>query len=264
MIFFLYALYAQHNKARKLLFSPKQTLIVAHRGLRSAELENTLEAFQAAFIHGVDGVEFDVQMTSDLVPMVFHDHNLKRLLGVEHTIDQLSFLELSKLRQSSEQYEKHYRIPSLHEVLLVMPENKLINIELKETTRIKGSRSIKAVLDVIAPFKEKLKIVISSFDPKILQLVSRCDDSYALGLLLDEKLTLGGFLQARSLLKRVDYLHPHIKLLSPALSKKIKRFGVPLIVWGHKKIGEEATVVDDCHAALISDCCLDLLACYRR
>lgn len=262
MIFFLHALQlnqSQKKRALKSLFAPGPTKIVAHRGLRSEHLENTLEALTCAFERGADGVEFDVQLSADMVPLVFHDRHLARLTGVDNTIDQLMAAEIVKLRQMSDAYAATYRIATLAEVLAVMPSDKLINIELKETTGMKGLKGMRAVLEVIEPHKKRLAIVISSFDPSILAMVHKLDSDYALGLLLDKKLTILSWANARSILNKVDYLHPHIDLMNQNLSSKIKKMGLGLILWGHKKLGQGDYLVRDQHTALISDACHELL-----
>ena len=56
---------------------------IAHRGLHDQDagvIENSLPAFQAAIASGY-GIELDVQLTSDGVPMVFHDYDMARLTG---------------------------------------------------------------------------------------------------------------------------------------------------------------------------------------
>ncbi len=238
-------------------------MIVAHRGLTSSHLENSLEALNEAFLQGADGVEFDVQLSLDLVPLVFHDRSLVRLTGVENNIDHVASMELAKLRQIHERYSSSYRIATLEEVLSAMPPGKLINVELKETTAMKGLKGIKRVLEKIAPHKKRLAIVISSFEPHILEMVADLDSDYALGLLLDKKLSPLSWLKAKRVLDKVDYLHPHIDLLNPVLSAKVKKMGINLILWGHKKVGQEAGFIDDRHTALISDVCGDLLGASR-
>src|SRR5262245_9456168 len=97
----------------KVIFDEQRTLIVAHRGLTCLDLENTLSALTAAFEVGADGVEFDVQLSKDLVPMVFHDRELLRLTGIDKNIDDVSYEELKKLQQKSERYEMSYPIATL-------------------------------------------------------------------------------------------------------------------------------------------------------
>lgn len=252
------------NREPKVKFDETRTLIVAHRGLTSVHLENTLAAFTSAFEAGADGVEFDVQLTRDLMPMVFHDRELARLVGVNNNIDDLSLEELRGLRQKSDRYAMDYPISTLEEVLTAMPEGKLINIELKETTGMKGALGMAKVLEVIAPFKHKLKIVISSFDAPILAMVDAQDPDYALGFLIDKVDTLLAYMNGRGIVDRVDFINPHIDLVDEKTSKWIKDRGVKLIFWGQTRLGEEDKFMSDNHTALISDVTVDLLQKYRK
>jgi len=231
-----------------------QVQIIAHRGLTSQHLENTLSALTSAFDSGADGVEFDVQLSKDQIPMVFHDRGLRRLVNKKANIDDLTGAELSKLSQRSKKYNNfRYAISTLNEVLSAMPANKLINIELKETTGLKGFDGMREVLKVIEPYKNKLNIVISSFDPEILHMVSKLDINYAIGLLIDKESTLEAFINGAIILDRIDFLHPHIDLVNKINFKKLKDPGMQLIIWGHKKMGQEVNFFGDNYAALISD-----------
>lgn len=51
----------------------------AHRGLCQHAPENTLGAFEAAVVYGCEGIELDVRLSKDGVPMVVHDKTLERL-----------------------------------------------------------------------------------------------------------------------------------------------------------------------------------------
>ncbi len=73
---------------------------IAHRGfhdMNKQRWENTLPAFKAARDRGF-GIECDVHMTADNVPLVFHDNNLKRLTGTEGSIYQKTAAEMQALR----------------------------------------------------------------------------------------------------------------------------------------------------------------------
>ena len=48
-------------------------LIMAHRGFRGVAPENTMAAFRAAVAAGADGIELDVHLTRDGVPVILHD-----------------------------------------------------------------------------------------------------------------------------------------------------------------------------------------------
>ena len=54
-------------------------LIIAHRGASALAPENTLAAFHRAIEDGAEGIEFDVRLAGDGVPVVFHDFSLQRI-----------------------------------------------------------------------------------------------------------------------------------------------------------------------------------------
>ena len=165
----LFAWFGRTKKNR--LSYDKPTLLIAHRGLTSRHVENSLKALTESFSVNADGVEFDVQLGSDVVPMVFHDRSLVRLTGISANIDDVTYSELSNIQFQCVGYEDVYSISSLEDILAVMPKQKLINIELKETVAIKGRVGVKSIIKIITEFKDQLNIVISSFDPKILSMV---------------------------------------------------------------------------------------------
>lgn len=74
--------------------------LVAHRGYAHRYPENTLVALEAAVAAGARYVEVDVQLTSDHVPVLFHDHDCRRLCGVPGTIDERSYAAVRGLRAS--------------------------------------------------------------------------------------------------------------------------------------------------------------------
>jgi glycerophosphoryl diester phosphodiesterase len=240
------------NGFKERIASKPKTLILAHRGLSSKHLENTVEALSEAMLAGVDGVEFDVQLSRDLLPLVFHDKNLARLTGINKDINSLLSSELTKIRQSSKRYSQSYAISSLEEVLAKLPDNTIANIELKESFR-ESMEGIRRLLDVTHAHRERLSIIISSFDPQILEMVAHVDQNVRLGLLIDNKEIATLFRLDKSLLRRISFLHPHILLLNPINSAIIRALNVNLIIWGHKKLGDEKFLLADGHYALISD-----------
>jgi len=73
-------------------------IIVAHRGLSSRYPENTRLAIEQAVLAGARAVEFDVQFTADLVPVLFHDPTLERLLGQQGRVMETPWKQLRKYR----------------------------------------------------------------------------------------------------------------------------------------------------------------------
>lgn len=71
--------------------------VIAHRGLVSAGVENSLEALEGAKKAGSDYVELDLILTKDNHFVVSHDNRLKRLAGVNKTIRNLTLKEVEHL-----------------------------------------------------------------------------------------------------------------------------------------------------------------------
>src|SRR6185295_1303429 len=72
-------------------------LIIGHRGASAVAPENTMAAFREAIAVGADGIEFDVRLASDGVPVVIHDSTLRRTGGLNQRVADLSSQELSKV-----------------------------------------------------------------------------------------------------------------------------------------------------------------------
>jgi len=71
--------------------------VIGHRGNRAFAPENTLESFLEAVALGVDAVEFDVHVSRDGVPVVFHDATLERTTDGIGTLASRSVAELKRL-----------------------------------------------------------------------------------------------------------------------------------------------------------------------
>ena len=145
--------------------------IWAHRGASSRHPENTLAAFKAAVAAGADGVEFDVQLTHDGVPVVIHDEKVDRTHVGEgwvqsHTLSQLQELK-SRLKKNPDPATT--RIPTLVEVLDVLqPGPQRINIELKNS--VKPYKTLESkVLKLVAERQLADRVVLSSFNHYSLQ-----------------------------------------------------------------------------------------------
>ena len=103
--------------------------LYAHRGLHdnaSDAPENSLAAFRKAVEKGF-GIELDVQLTKDLVPVVFHDFTLKRVCGVDKKVRELTFDQLQELRLCG----SDQRIPSIDQVLRLVKGRVPLIIEYK-------------------------------------------------------------------------------------------------------------------------------------
>jgi glycerophosphoryl diester phosphodiesterase len=76
---------------------PNACLIFAHRGANREAPENTRAAFNKALQYPIDGIETDVQLSLDGVPVLWHDWELDKLGHSGKCIDDFSFTQLEQM-----------------------------------------------------------------------------------------------------------------------------------------------------------------------
>jgi glycerophosphoryl diester phosphodiesterase len=119
------------------------------------------------------------------VPVVIHDDNLVRTTGKYGLVWDFEALELKKLNAAfGWPGHKLEPIPTLEETLRVLPDGAVTNVELKSGNPFSDRAFLEHVLDVLAPHKTRLQIVISSFDSGILLELKRMEAGYPISLLL--------------------------------------------------------------------------------
>jgi glycerophosphoryl diester phosphodiesterase len=107
--------------------------ICAHRGASYSHPENTLAALREAVRLGAHMIEFDVQLTKDIELVVIHDSSLDRTTNGSGKVSELTLEEIKRLDAGSWKNPKFKdeRIPTLTEVLKIMPKNVWLNVHLK-------------------------------------------------------------------------------------------------------------------------------------
>lgn len=142
------------------------TKVFAHRGASGYAPENTLEAFALAIRQGADGIELDVQLSSDGVPVVIHDETIDRVTDKTGYVKDYTLQELKELTVLKDRFPAYSqsKIPTLKEVLeAVKPSGIQVNIELK--TGIYWYPDIeKKVAEIVEETGMKDRIVYSSFN----------------------------------------------------------------------------------------------------
>ena len=153
-------------------YSPAVMIILGHRGYSAKYPENTLLSFQKAIDAGADGVELDVWLTSDGKVVVHHDENLKRTFGVDLKIKESQYNDLKDLRFEGE------KMPLLEEVYEVLPENTLINVEIKDRDAVPHT------LRIVKKYGAMERTIFSSFDFEALEKLRRLSKDARIGVLL--------------------------------------------------------------------------------
>ena len=109
--------------------APFMGVYYAHRGLHDNESdapENSMAAFRKAVDAGF-GMELDIQLSKDKVPVVFHDFTLKRVCGAEGKIKDYTLQELKEFRL----YGTKEQIPTLAQVLELVDGRVPLIVEFK-------------------------------------------------------------------------------------------------------------------------------------
>jgi glycerophosphoryl diester phosphodiesterase len=138
-------------------------LRLAHRGDWRKAPENSIVALQAAVaVPGCDGVEFDVRLSSDGVPVLLHDESLARVQGRRVRVDQLRASELEDMG-----------VPALADALTAIPHRAHIVVDLK------GIHD-RAVVEILAAGRGPglVRGVISSFHAETLERVGALAPSW--------------------------------------------------------------------------------------
>jgi len=111
---------------------------IAHRGCGDGTApENTVEAFEHALDCGIDMIELDVWLTKDSQVVVFHDHSLRRMCGVDGDVMSTRYDELPRVRIVGDDGQRgtSARIPLFSEVLDRVPDTMPMIVEFKQDSQ---------------------------------------------------------------------------------------------------------------------------------
>jgi glycerophosphoryl diester phosphodiesterase len=228
----------QHRVSRgqvqRLVWPP---LNIAHRGAGGEAPENTLAAFELALRQGAGGIELDVHLSSDGMPMVIHDPHLSRTTSGSGWVSEQRANALRRLdagswfnRRFPEKARQRYvgaKIPLLAEVLTWVRQHKMLAF-----VEIKGGRNaypgIEAkVLDEIERAGVRRLATIVSFDLAILRRVRQLDSRISLGLDVSRSLLAIG--QVRSIAGKA--VLPHWAIASRGFIRRAHKQSIGVFPW---------------------------------
>ena len=245
------------SAATEALYRGRRPLLLGHRGAMARAPENTLGAFRAALDDGGDGVELDVQLTADAVPIVLHDDTLDRTTSLTGYPIRFEASELDDCDAASwfPGWTSPEKVPRLDEVFRAMPKGSVVNVELKgPTPRTLGLE--RRTLDVIRAHPD-VHVIVSSFHPAQLLAVRTLAPEIPIGLLFagDNLMPLRTAWAAPVLMP--DALHPHSALVDATFVAGAHQAGMRVHVWGVSgeadaerllSLGVDALIVDDVSA----------------
>ncbi len=202
----------------------------AHRGFSGKYPENTILAFKKAIEVGIDGIELDVQLTSDGEVVIIHDEKVDRTtdgegLVVSYTLEELKKLDASYIYTGKMGFNP---IPTLREYFeLVKDEPLVTNIELK--TGINEYPGLEAkVYDLIKEYHLEDRIIISSFNHYSVLRMKEIAPELVYGFLSDTWIHNPG---AYTKSHEVACYHPSFVQLKQDIVDEIKAAGIIINTW---------------------------------
>jgi glycerophosphoryl diester phosphodiesterase len=224
-------------------------LLLAHRGASADAPENTLTAFRQAVEQKADGVELDVQICASGEVVVCHDPRLDRLAGEPIEVLSTSWANLRRVDVGSCLGFSPERIPLLEEVLELLPEELLVNVELKcDTFDDHGLTA--ATVEVIRRVRASERILLSSFNPLCLWRLMEVAPELRRGYLLDPDHAFRLHAGVLAPLVSSWSVHPYYTKCTGVRARIWKSTGLKLAVWTVDDVGEarrlQALGVDYC------------------
>jgi glycerophosphoryl diester phosphodiesterase len=160
--------------------------IIAHRGNCDGLPENSETAFKQSVQYGVDGIETDVQLTKDNIPVIFHDRTSFKLTGTRKWI---SSYPLDELRQFDIRNEK---VLTLDKTIKLLSKKTDLYIEIKSgdiertsgRSKLLTHKVVEQMLNIAPEYQANISIL--SFDPDVLNLVHSISDKIKCVLNINE------------------------------------------------------------------------------
>lgn len=228
------------------------TLILAHRGYSSKFPENTLLSFLEAEAVGADGLELDVQLTKDGVPVVIHDEKVDRTTDGKGFVKDFSAQEIRALNAGhhSKSIEQKEKIPFLEEVFEWLMDNSLVcNVEFKNGL-VPYAGMEEKVITLIRQYQLEKRIILSSFNHYSVVFATSIAPEIETAPLLAEGLYMP-WIYAQSI--RSAGFHPHFRAAPDEIIKQAIEAGVAVRPYTVNKESEMERLIQVGCSAIITD-----------
>jgi glycerophosphoryl diester phosphodiesterase len=218
---------------------PSLPWIVAHRGARQEAPDNTRSAFDVAVACGVEGIECDVQLTVDGVPVLYHDRTLAKVGGgrrrvADHTLRELRSLDWGGWFDPSFSGEP---VMTLEEALRRYGRRTSLFIEIKSRPRDRaGGRHLDLTRVVVALLRrhlprERLRetVFLLSFDGEVLDRAAAEEPhwNYVLNVKSPPAFRSGGLPRQA----RLFGCNLPVKNLTPSFAERARRRGLKVLTY---------------------------------
>jgi len=193
-------------------------IIIAHRGARFYEKENTILAFKKAVQLKADMIEFDVRKTKDNKIIIFHDEEIDKIL-----VKTMDYSELIR--------KLGYEVPTLEKTLKFLKGKIKLDIHLKEEGYEK--EAIKLILEYFS----KKEIMISSEFPSSLKKIKINYPEIKTGLVIQVKyrnyiqVPFGFFPMKKIINSNADYIIPPWQIVNKIFLMRSNKLNKKIFPW---------------------------------
>lgn len=201
--------------------------ILGHRGAAGTAPENTLLSFMKGLEYGVDGFEFDVQLSRDGEVVICHDERVDRTSDGVGWVKDFTLKELKALNFGV-RFGVRAEIPTFQELLELLKGNPLLlNVEIK-TGWFDYPGIVDKVVQLLDVYRVLPQSIISSFEHKTVVEVIQHYPGVQTGLLYASGI-INPWIYAQSL--GANHLHPHFAFVTPELVRQSHAHGLGVNTW---------------------------------
>ena len=221
-------------------------LVIGHRGASARAPENTLAAFDLALDEGADGLEFDVRLARDGVPVVMHDATLPRTALRDGAVETLDSAELAALgagtwfnrRNPSLAQESFTRecIPTLADVFERFGRRaRVLYVEMKCEEPSSSAPLARAVVELTRAHGLAERVVVKSFAHALVRESKRLAPEIRAAALFDRNwsrpLVAPSTIIAEAEACGADEISLHRSLLRRLTVEAARDKGLAVVVW---------------------------------
>jgi glycerophosphoryl diester phosphodiesterase len=219
-------------------------LIIGHRGASAVAPENTLAAFRRAVEDGADGIEFDVRLSADNVPVVIHDADLRRTGANNAFVRELSSHELQTTdvgswfnRRFPERARDEYTrecVPTLEDALRMSNGDLTLYIEMK-CLRSEAHTLANAIAHLLREYNLVKRAIVESFTLEAIIAVKQIAPEIKTAALFEPKWSrprpsIKGMIEL-ALKARADEIALASSLVNRRSVEAAQSAGLPVVVW---------------------------------
>lgn len=215
-----------------------KSLVISHRGANRYAPQNTLPAFKKACELGTDGFETDVHITKDGKIVLCHNYTIDATSDGCGEISNKTLADLKGYdfgKYFSNKF-KGTEIPTIDEFLSFVETTNItvLNIEIKSPKQ-NETAIVRETLKAVHEHGLDEKLLISSFDPKLLMEAKQLDKNCKTGFLYapNSKTLLQMGWKPLKFCKEIgaDAVHPHFLFVNEAYVEKAHKMGLQVNPW---------------------------------